>query len=39
MSNLPKILIIDDEPFVCDYLEEILTFHGYEIDWTSACRI
>ena len=32
MSNPPKILIIDDEPFLCEYLEEILTSHGYEIE-------
>lgn len=32
MSNPSKILIIDDDPSICDFLEEILTFHGYEIE-------
>ncbi len=32
MSNPPKILIIDDDPSICDFLEEVLILHGYEIE-------
>ena len=30
MSSTPKILIVDDEPLMCDSLMELLTFQGYE---------
>jgi len=32
MSETPKILIIDDDPLVCDSLEHLLTAQGYEIE-------
>jgi len=30
MSSTPKILIVDDEPLMCDSLMELLSFQGYE---------
>ncbi len=31
MSYTPKILIVDDEPRMCDSMKELLGGHGYEI--------
>ncbi len=31
MSFIPKILIVDDEPHVCDSLKELLRDKNYEI--------
>ncbi|MBU0986297.1 MAG: response regulator, partial [Proteobacteria bacterium] len=35
MSETPKILIVDDEPRMCDSLEALLSIHGYE---TKTCN-
>ena len=36
MSHTPKILIVDDEPRLCDSLKTLLSYHGYEAH-TSTC--
>jgi DNA-binding NtrC family response regulator len=36
MSYTPKILIVDDEPRLCDSLKTLLSYHGYEAH-TSTC--
>src|SRR5262249_5702963 len=39
--NMPapkKILVVDDEPFVCDAVKMMLTFDGHEVDTALSAR-
>jgi len=31
MSPTPKVLVVDDEPLMCDSLRQLLSGHGYEV--------
>lgn len=38
MSHTPKILIVDDEPRLCDSLKTLLSYHGYEAHTSTRGR-
>ncbi len=38
MSDTPNILIVDDDPIICDFLSDLLSGQGYEIEISSNSR-
>ena len=38
MSDTPNILIVDDDPIICDFLSDLLNGQGYEIEIGSNSR-
>jgi DNA-binding NtrC family response regulator len=38
MSNIPNILIVDDDPRMCDSLKELLSNQDYELKTSNSVK-
>ena len=38
MTRQKQILLMDDDPHVCAYLEDLLRYYGYGVDCAQSCK-